>query len=157
MVMAKKVVTDGSKPTAKKQRVIEEEKRAADEKIDFSLEFTSAEERAWIHEERCNTIVLFICIIVAILMGVVTALIAKTIGYNATAAIVDTVLVFVVAGLLKKITDPFVKMYVAKNFDPAYASAAGSDMLSNRSIAGAIFMYLVMALGSCICFISLFY
>ena len=153
--MAKKVVTDGSKPTAKKQRVIEEEKRAADEKIEFSLEFTPSEERAWIHEERCNTIVLFVSIIIAILMGVVTAFVSKAIGFNSTAAIVDTLLVFIVAGLLKKITSPFVKMYVAKNYDPSYADAAGSDMLSNRSIAGSVFMYLVMALGSCIVFISI--
>ena len=78
--MAKRVVTDGNRPTAKKQRVIEEEQRAAEEKIDFSLEFTPTEERAWIHEERCNAIVLFVCIVMAFVMGFVTAMISNING-----------------------------------------------------------------------------
>ena len=153
--MAKRVVTDGSTTTAKKQRVIDEEQKAAEEKVEFSLEFTPAEERAWIHEERCNTLVLIVCIVMAIIVGSVAAVISHFNGYNATSAVIDTVIVFVVAGLLKKISSPFVKLYVKKNYPASYAEAAGSGMLSGRSIAGSVFMYLVMALGTAIVVISL--
>lgn len=74
--MAKKVVADGGKPTAKKQRVIEEEQRNADEKIEFSMEFTLSEEKAWINEERCNTVVLFFSILLALIVGTVAAFIS---------------------------------------------------------------------------------
>lgn len=154
-LMAKKVVADGDGATAKRQRVIEEEKRTTDEKIDFSLEFTPSEERAWLHEERCNTLVLVVSIIVAFVVGLITAIIAKTMGVGVNAAVIDTVIVFVIAASLKKITSPVVRMYVAKNYDPAVAAAAGGDMLSSRSIAGSVFMYLVMALGSCIMFLPI--
>ena len=153
--MAKRVVTDGNVPTAKKQRVIEEEQRAAEEKIEFSMEFTPTEERAWIHEERCNSIVLFVSIIIAILMGLVTALISNFNGYNSTSAVIDTVLVFLVAALLKKITAPFVALYIKKNYNTEVSAAAGEALMSGRSIGAAVFMYLVMALGSCIVFVNL--
>ena len=153
--MAKRVVYDGASTAAKKQRVIDEAQKAADEKIEFSMDFTPSEERAWIHEERCNTITLVVCIIMAFIVGTVTAFISHTNGYNAVSAVIDTLIVFIVAGLLKKIASPFIKMYVARNFNPAYAEAAGASMLSGRSIAGSVFMYLVMALGTCIVVISL--
>ena len=153
--MAKRVVTDGNRPTAKKQRVIEEEQRAAEEKIDFSLEFTPTEERAWIHEERCNAIVLFVCIVMAFVMGFVTAMISNINGYNATSAVIDTVLVFFVAAMLKKITAPFVAMYIRRNFNPTVSGAASESLLSGRSIGAAVFMYLVMALGTCIVLVNI--
>lgn len=153
--MSKRVVTDGNTTTAKKQRIIEEEQKAMDDKVDFSLDFTVSEEKAWIHEEKCNTIILVVSIVTAIIMGIVTAFICKILEPGSTAAIVDTVLIFLVAALLKKISSPFVKRYVAKNFDPAYAEMAGTDMLAGRNIAMAIFMYLVMALGSCVVVLSL--
>ena len=153
--MAKRVVTDGSKPTAKKQRVIEEEQKAAEEKIEFSMEFTPTEERAWIHEERCNAIVLFVCIVAAFVMGFVTALISTTLGKNETSAIIDTVLVFLVAALLKRISAPFVSMYIRKNFNASVSDSASASLLSGRSIGAAVFMYLVMALGICIVFVNM--
>lgn len=152
--MAKRVVTDGNTTTTKKQRILADELKAMDEKIDFSMDFTVSEEKAWIHEEKCNTIVLLVSIIVAFIMGIVTAFVCKIMGIGAAAAVVDTVLVFIVAGLLKNICSPFVKMYVARNFDPAYAEVAGADMLSGRNIASSIFLYLVMALGSCVVMLS---
>jgi len=153
--MAKRVVTDGSKPTAKKQRVIEEEQKATEEKIEFSMEFTPTEERAWIHEERCNAIVLFVCIVIAFIMGLVTALISNAMGHNATAAVIDTVLVFIVAAMLKRISAPFVTMYIRRNYNTSVSDSASAALLSGRSIGAAVFMYLVMALGICIVFVNL--
>ena len=153
--MAKKVVAEGNKPTAKKQRVIEEEQKANEEKVEFSLEFTPTEEKAWIHEERCNVLVLVTCIAIAFVMGFVTAFISHTMGNNATAAAIDTALVFLVAALLKRITAPVVAMYIRKNYNTSVSSGATAAMLSGRSIAGAVFMYLVMALGSCIVFLNM--
>ncbi len=152
--MAKRVVTDGNRPTAKKQRVIEEEKKAAEEKVEFSMEFTPTEEKAWIHEERCNAIVLFTCIVIAIAMGFVTAMISKALDQSTAAAVLDTVLVFFVASMLKKITAPLVAMYVRKNFNASLSSAAGEALMSGRSIGAAVFMYLVMALGTCVVFLN---
>ena len=153
--MAKRVVAEGGKPTAKKQRVIDEEQKANEEKIDFSLEFTPTEERAWIHEERCNALVLFVSIIIAFVMGFITALISHTLGNDAPAAVIDTVLVFVVAALLKRITAPVVSIYIRKHYNTNVSGSATAAMLSGRSIAGAVFMYLVMALGSCIVFLNM--
>ena len=153
--MAKKVVADGSRPTAKKQRVIEEEQKATEEKVEFSLEFTPTEEKAWIHEERCNVLVLVVCILIAFVMGAITAFISHSMGNNATSAALDTVLVFVVAALLKKITAPVVALYIRRNYNTNVSSDATGAMLSGRSIGGAVFMYLVMALGSCIVFLNM--
>lgn len=119
--MAKRVVADGGKPTAKKQRVIEEEQKAADEKIEFSMEFTLAEEKAWINEERCNSVVLFFSIALALIMGVVTGLISHSMGHTATSAVIDTALVFAVALAIPKLADPIVRIYVRKHYSDTAA------------------------------------
>ncbi len=153
--MAKKVVADGGKPTAKKQRVIEEEQRNAEEKIEFSMEFTPSEEKAWINEERCNTVVLFFSILLALIVGTIAAFISNAMGHNATSAAIDTAIVFVVGLLIPKISEPLIKIYVRKHYSEAAAAGASGKMISGRAYAGAIFFYLTMALGTCIVVLSI--
>lgn len=134
--MAKRVVADGGKPTAKKQRIIEEEQKAADEKIEFSLEFTPTEEKAWIHEERCNTVVLFFSILLALLVGTVAALISNAMDRSTVSAVIDTLIVFAVAALIPRISEPVVKIYIRKHYSESAALGATGKMISGRAYAG---------------------
>ncbi|AGI47286.1 hypothetical protein TALC_00276 [Thermoplasmatales archaeon BRNA1] len=119
---------------AKKRRLVKEE---PEEEYEFKP--TEFDEREFILSQMYSTKVLFIVILIAIGVGILTAAIVNAMGTGMGAAAVDTLIVFFIAAMLKKIL---------------MAIGMRADLIEARSFIGTIFVYLVMCLGICILFIN---
>ena len=119
---------------AKKRRLIKEE---PEEEYQFTP--TDFDEREFLLKGIYSTKVLILGIILAIVMGFVTARIAIALDMNTVAAFVDTLLVFFVCAIMKKL---FVAMHIR------------ADLLETKTMLGVYFIYLCLALGMCILFIN---
>ena len=119
---------------AKKRRLIKEE---PEEEYQFTP--TDFDEREFLLKGIYSTRVLILAIILALIIGFATARISIALGMNATAAAVDTLLVFFVCAIMKKL---FVAMHVR------------ADLLETKTMLGVYFVYLILALGMCILFIN---
>lgn len=119
---------------AKKRRLIKEE---PEEEYQFTP--TDFDEREFLLKGIYSTKVLILGIILAIIMGFVTARIAIALDMNTVAAFVDTLLVFFVCAIMKKL---FVAMHIR------------ADLLETKTMLGVYFIYLCLALGMCILFIN---
>ena len=119
---------------AKKRRLIKEE---PEEEYQFTP--TDFDEREFLLKGIYSTKVLILGIVLAIVMGFVTARIAIALDMNTVAAFVDTLLVFFVCAIMKKL---FVAMHIR------------ADLLETKTMLGVYFIYLCLALGMCILFIN---
>lgn len=119
---------------AKKRRLIKEE---PEEEYQFTP--TDFDEREFLLKGIYSTKVLILGIVLAIIMGFVTARIAIALDMNTVAAFVDTLLVFFVCAIMKKL---FVAMHIR------------ADLLETKTMLGVYFIYLCLALGMCILFIN---
>ena len=119
---------------AKKRRLIKEE---PEEEYQFTP--SDFDERAFLLQGIYSTKVLILGIILAVIIGFATARISIALGMNTTAALVDTLLVFFVCAIMKKL---FVALHVR------------ADLLETKTMLGVYFIYLCLALGMCILFIN---
>ena len=119
---------------AKKRRLIKEE---PEEEYQFTP--TDFDEREFLLKGIYSTKVLILGIILAVIIGFATARISIALGMNTTAALVDTLLVFFVCAIMKKL---FVALHVR------------ADLLETKTMLGVYFIYLCLALGMCILFIN---
>ena len=119
---------------AKKRRLIKEE---PEEEYQFTP--TDFDEREFLLKGIYSTKVLILGIVLAIIIGFVTARIAIALDMNTVAAFVDTLLVFFVCAIMKKL---FVAMHIR------------ADLLETKTMLGVYFIYLCLALGMCILFIN---
>ncbi len=119
---------------AKKRRLIKEE---PEEEYQFTP--TDFDEREFLLKGIYSTKVLLIAIIIAAVVGFATARISIALGMGAVAAAVDTLLVFFVCAIMKKL---FVAMHIR------------ADLLETKTMLGVYFVYLILALGLCILFIN---
>ena len=119
---------------AKKRRLIKEE---PEEEYQFTP--TDFDEREFLLKGIYSTKVLLIAIIIAAAVGFATARISIALGMGAVAAAVDTLLVFFVCAIMKKL---FVAMHIR------------ADLLETKTMLGVYFVYLILALGLCILFIN---
>ena len=119
---------------AKKRRLIKEE---PEEEYQFTP--TDFDEREFLLKGIYSTKVLLLGILLAIVIGFATARISIALGMNAVAAVVDTLLVFFVCAIMKKL---FVAMHIR------------ADLLETKTMLGVYFIYLCLALGTCILFIN---
>ena len=119
---------------AKKRRLIKEE---PEEEYQFTP--TDFDEREFLLKGIYSTKVLLLGIILAIVVGIVTARISIAMGMDVTAAVVDTLLVFFVCAIMKKL---FVAMHIR------------ADLLETKTMLGVYFIYLCLALGVCILFVN---
>ena len=119
---------------AKKRRLIKEE---PEEEYQFTP--TDFDEREFLLKGIYSTKVLLIAIIIAVVVGFATARISIALGMGAVAAAVDTLLVFFVCAIMKKL---FVAMHIR------------ADLLETKTMLGVYFVYLILALGLCILFIN---
>lgn len=115
---------------AKKRRLIKEE---PEEEYQFTP--TDFDEREFLLKGIYSTKVLLLGLLLAVVMGIVTAQIAIALGKGAVAAVVDTLLVFFVCAIMKKL---FVAMHVR------------ADLLETKTMLGVYIIYLALALGICI-------
>ncbi|MBO4502337.1 MAG: hypothetical protein J5707_01610 [Candidatus Methanomethylophilus sp.] len=119
---------------AKKRRLIKEE---PEEEYQFTP--TDFDEREFLLKGIYSTKVLLLGIILAIVVGIATARISIAMGMDVTAAVVDTLLVFFVCAIMKKL---FVAMHIR------------ADLLETKTMLGVYFIYLCLALGVCILFVN---
>ncbi len=119
---------------AKKRRLIKEE---PEEEYQFTP--SDFDEREFLLKGIYSTKVLILGIILAVIIGFATARISIALGMNTTAALVDTLLVFFVCAIMKKL---FVALHVR------------ADLLETKTMLGVYFIYLCLALGMCILFIN---
>ena len=119
---------------AKKRRLIKEE---PEEEYQFTP--TDFDEREFLLKGIYSTKVLLLGILLAIVIGFATARISIALGMNTVAAVVDTLLVFFVCAIMKKL---FVAMHIR------------ADLLETKTMLGVYFIYLCLALGTCILFIN---
>lgn len=119
---------------AKKRRLIKEE---PEEEYQFTP--SDFDEREFLLKGIYSTKVLILGIILAVIIGFATARISIALGMNTTAALVDTLLVFFVCAIMKKL---FVAMHIR------------ADLLETKTMLGVYFIYLCLALGTCILFIN---
>ena len=119
---------------AKKRRLIKEE---PEEEYQFTP--SDFDEREFLLKGIYSTKVLILGIILAVIIGFATARISIALGMNTTAALVDTLLVFLVCAIMKKL---FVALHVR------------ADLLETKTMLGVYFIYLCLALGMCILFIN---
>ena len=119
---------------AKKRRLIKEE---PEEEYQFTP--TDFDEREFLLKGIYSTKVLLIAIIIAVVVGFATARISIALGMGAVAAAVDTLLVFFVCAIMKKL---FVAIHIR------------ADLLETKTMLGVYFVYLILALGLCILFIN---
>ena len=119
---------------AKKRRLIKEE---PEEEYQFTP--TDFDEREFLLKGIYSTKVLLLGILLAIIIGFATARISIALGMNTVAAVVDTLLVFFVCAIMKKL---FVAMHIR------------ADLLETKTMLGVYFIYLCLALGTCILFIN---
>ena len=119
---------------AKKRRLIKEE---PEEEYQFTP--TDFDEREFLLKGIYSTKVLLLGILLAIIIGFATARISIALGMNTVAAVVDTLLVFFVCAIMKKL---FVALHVR------------ADLLETKTMLGVYFIYLCLALGMCILFIN---
>ena len=119
---------------AKKRRLIKEE---PEEEYQFTP--SDFDEREFLLKGIYSTKVLILGIILAVIIGFATARISIALGMNTTAALVDTLLVFFVCAIMKKL---FVALHVR------------ADLLETKTMLGNYLIYLTLALGACILFIN---
>ncbi|MCQ2078777.1 MAG: hypothetical protein MJZ38_01785 [archaeon] len=119
---------------AKKRRLIQEE---PEEEYNFTP--TDFDEREFLLKGIYSTKVMILAIILAIIIGFVAAQIWSFVDDKTIVAVVDTLLVFFVVAIMKK-------LFVAVNIR--------ADLLETKTMLGNYLVFLILALGSCILFIN---
>lgn len=119
---------------AKKRRLIKEE---PEEEYQFTP--TDFDEREFLLKGMYSTKVFVLAIVLAIIVGFITATIYTMIEDNTITTIVDTIFVFLVLAVMKKL---FVAIKIR------------ADLLETKTMLGIYLVYLILALGTCILFIN---
>ena len=119
---------------AKKRRLIKEEPEE-----EYSFTPTDFDEREFLLKGIYSTKVLLLAIVLSIIIGFVAAMIWKAMDNKTIVAVIDTLLVFFVCAIMKKL---FVAMHVR------------ADLLETKTMLGNYLIYLILALGSCILFVN---
>jgi hypothetical protein len=119
---------------AKKRRLIKEEPEE-----EYSFTPTDFDEREFLLKGIYSTKVLLLAIVLSIIIGFVAAMIWKVMDNKTIVAVIDTLLVFFVCAIMKKL---FVAMHIR------------ADLLETKTMLGNYLIYLILALGSCILFIN---
>lgn len=119
---------------AKKRRLIKEE---PEEEYEFTP--TDFDEREFLLKGIYSTKVTIIAIVLAIVIGYVASLVYGALDNKTIVAVVDTLLVFFICGIMKKL---FVAIRIR------------ADLLETKTMLGIYIIYLALALGSCILFIN---
>jgi hypothetical protein len=119
---------------AKKRRLIKEEPEE-----EYSFTPTDFDEREFLLKGIYSTKVLLLAIVLSIIIGFVAAMIWRAIDSKTIVAVIDTLLVFFVCAIMKKL---FVAMHIR------------ADLLETKTMLGNYLIYLILALGSCILFIN---
>ena len=119
---------------AKKRRLIKEEPEE-----EYSFTPTDFDEREFLLKGIYSTKVLLLAIVLSIIIGFVAAMIWKAMDNKTIVAVIDTLLVFFVCAIMKKL---FVAMHIR------------ADLLETKTMLGNYLTYLILALGSCILFVN---
>lgn len=119
---------------AKKRRLIKEEPED-----EYTFTPTDFDEREFLLKGIYSTKVLMFAIILSIIVGFIAAMIWKVLEDKTIVAVVDTILVFFVCAIMKKL---FVSLHIR------------ADLLETKTMLGNYLIYLVLALGTCILFIN---
>ncbi len=119
---------------AKKRRLIKEEPEE-----EYSFTPTDFDEREFLLKGIYSTKVLLLAIVLSIIIGFVAAMIWKAMDNKTIVAVIDTLLVFFVCAIMKKL---FVAMHIR------------ADLLETKTMLGNYLIYLILALGSCILFVN---
>ena len=119
---------------AKKRRLIKEEPEE-----EYSFTPTDFDEREFLLKGIYSTKVLLLAIVLSIIIGFIAAMIWKAMDNKTIVAVIDTLLVFFVCAIMKKL---FVAMHIR------------ADLLETKTMLGNYLIYLILALGSCILFVN---
>ncbi len=119
---------------AKKRRLIKEEPEE-----EYSFTPTDFDEREFLLKGIYSTKVLLLAIVLSIIVGFIAAMIWKAMDNKTIVAVIDTLIVFFVCAIMKKL---FVAMHVR------------ADLLETKTMLGNYLIYLILALGACILFVN---
>ena len=119
---------------AKKRRLIKEEPEE-----EYTFNPSDFDEREFLLKGIYSTQVLILAIILAIAVGFLAAVIWNSLSDKTIVAVVDTLIVFFVCAIMKKL---FVTCGIR------------ADLLETKTMLGNYLIYLTLALGACILFIN---
>lgn len=119
---------------AKKRRLIKEEPEE-----EYTFTPSDFDEREFLLKGIYSTKVMLLAILLAVVVGFITAFIWNSIDDKTVVTVIDTLLVFFICAIMKKL---FVAMHVR------------ADLLETKTMLGNYLVYLILALGTCILFIN---